>query len=121
MTSTAALFSFWSSFGIPAFPALSVPEKQGFPYLTYEISDAQFGDPSVNIAVQVWYRTESEKTPNDKVREIDQRIGRGGVMLPCDGGGIWITKGSPFCLHIGDPTDRLIKLRQLNVNLEYIL
>ena len=121
MTPTQALYKFWSSFGIPAFPTNAVPEVTAFPWLTYEISQAQFGDPKVNIAVQLWYRTESEAIPNAMVESISNKIGRGGYMLPCDGGGIWITKGAPFCLHINDPSDRLIKLRQLNVNLEYIL
>lgn len=121
MTPTAALNKFWNGFEIPAYPVNSVPDKQTYPYMTYEVSLAEFGDPSVNIAVQIWYHTESEKIPNDKVREISDKIGRGGYMLPCDGGGIWITKGSPFCLHVSATSDRLLKLRQLNVNLAYIL
>lgn len=121
MTPTQALYNFWSGFGIPAFPSHSVPEEQSYPYLTYEISLAQYGDPPVNIAVQLWYHTDSEAVPNEKVMEISARIGRGGIMIPCDGGGIWMTKGSPFCLHINDPEDRIVKLRQLNINLAYVI
>lgn len=120
MTPEAAQLQFWSGFGIPAYIADSVDRNQKKPYLTYEVSNGEYGDLPRSIAVQIWYQTNSEKEPNDKVREISNKIGRGGCMVSCDGGGLWITKGSPFCLYITDPTDHTLKLRQLNINIEHI-
>lgn len=120
MNYNAALYQFYSSFGLPAYPSGTVPEDATFPYITYESATAEFGDGPATIAVKVWYYTESEKVPNDKAMEISNRIGRGGIMIPCDGGAVWITKGSPFCLNLTGE-DRLLKQRHLNLNLEYIL
>ena len=36
MTPTAALYQFWSSFGITAYPSNRVPEDTAFPFITYE-------------------------------------------------------------------------------------
>ena len=36
MTPTAALYQFWSSFGITAYPSNRVPEDTAFPFITYD-------------------------------------------------------------------------------------
>ena len=96
MTPEAAVYTFLSSFGIPAYAASSVPDQATFPYLTYDLVLGEWGQPEVNMPVNVWYRTDSEALPNAKVREISQAIGMGGVTLPCDGGMLWVKKGSPW-------------------------
>lgn len=117
MTNEATLYKFFSQFGIPAYPNTAVPDKAVFPYLTYELQTAYFGDGDQYITIQLWYKTDSESLPNAKANEIAAVIGRGGVMLES---GIWVKRGSPWCVAANTENDKTIKLRQLNVTLEYL-
>ena len=52
--------------------------------------------------------------------EISQRISRGGKIIPCDGGAIWLKRGQPFAQNMGDESDDLIKRKYLNITAEYM-
>lgn len=125
MTKDKALYAFFSGFGLPAYPDSAVLNENGepdvvLPYLTYTpVFDAWGGEP-VNLTVNLWYRTESEAIPDAKAREISQVIGQGGVVLPCQGGYIWLKRGSPFCQSLADQADPQIKRRYLNITAEYL-
>jgi hypothetical protein len=43
----------------------------------------------------------------------------GGKTLPCDGGAIWIKRGSPFSQNMGDPNDDLVKRKYINITAEF--
>ena len=121
MTPEAAVYTFLSSFGIPAYAASSVPDQATFPYLTYDLVLGEWGQPEVNMPVNVWYRTDSEALPNAKVREISQAIGMGGVTLPCDGGMLWVKKGSPWAQAVTvEGEDEKVKRRYININIEFL-
>lgn len=126
MTPEAAIYQFLSGFGMPAYASSSVPDQdspewQGFPYITYDLVLGEWGEPEVNMPVNVWYRTDSEAIPNAKVREISQAIGMGGITLPCDGGMLWVKKGSPWAQAVTvEGEDEKIKRRYVNINIEYL-
>lgn len=120
MTESAALNSFFNSFGIPAFPDTAVPDGQNYPYITYEAHMDMWGGEPISMVVQLYYYTESEAEPNAKAREIEKRLGIGGVTVPSDNGIIWITRGVPFCQSLLDATDKTIKRRYLLVNAEFL-
>ena len=122
MTPEAAVYTFLSSFGIPAYAASSVPDQATFPYLTYDLVLGEWGEPEVNMPVNVWYRTDSEAIPNAKVREISQAIGMGGITLPCDGGMLWVKKGSPWAQAMTvEGEDEKVKRRYININIEFLI
>jgi hypothetical protein len=119
MTQEAAIYQFLSGFAIPAYASSSVPDQAQFPYLTYDLVLGEWEQGEVNMQVNVWYRTESEATPNAKVREIGAAIGRGGVTVPCDGGFLWLKKGSPWAQSVTiDGEDEKVKRRLLNISIE---
>lgn len=120
MTQTAALYKFFSSFDIDAYPNTGVPDEPVLPYLTYEVQQSAFNEGEVYITVQIWYKSDSEAKPNAKAKEIADAIGRGGHIIACDDGAIWIKRGSPWCIASNAEGDVTIKLRQLNVTLEYL-
>lgn len=121
MTPEAAIYTFLSGFAIPAYASSSVPDQAQFPYLTYDLVLGEWEQGEANMTVNVWYRTESEATPNAKVREIGAAIGMGGVTLPCDGGMLWLKKGSPWAQAVTiDGEDEKVKRRLLNVSIETI-
>ena len=120
MTKGEALQQFFSGFGLTAYAAASVPADTVFPYLTYDLVTGNWGDMEVSIAVNLWYHTDSEALPNAKADEIADTIGIGGKVLPCDGGGIWIKRGSPWCQSLADETDKSIKRRYINISAEFL-
>ena len=119
MNEAQAVQDFLGGFGIPAYAETSVPSDAEYPYLTYGLvvgSWLDAGDTSVQV--NLWYYTESEAVPNAKVREIAEAIGMGGVCLPCDGGFVWVKRGSPFAQSVAEENDK-IKRRYINIDLEY--
>lgn len=121
MTPEAAIYTFLSGFAIPAYASSSVPDQAYFPYITYDLVLGDWEQGDVNMPVNVWYRTESEALPNAKVREISQAIGMGGVTIPCDGGMLWLRKGSPWAQAVTiDGEDEKVKRRLLNISIETI-
>ena len=119
MTKEEALQIFLEQF-LPAYAASAVPADVTFPYLTYELITSAWQEGEVGLTTNLWYYTTSEKLPNAKVREISLTIGNGGVLVPCDGGCIWIKRGSPWCQSLRDDTDPQIKRRYINLTAEYL-
>lgn len=118
MTKEAALYAFFSKFGLTAVASSAVTDDMELPYLTYDVVSAAWGDGPTEIFAQLWYYGDSEKEPNAKAREIAEAIGLGGVLVPCDGGAIWLKRGVPWCQNLSD-TDPLIKRRYLKVSAEF--
>lgn len=114
-----ALQTFFGGFGIPAYPHTAVPDRAEMPYLTYTPIIGSLFDQA-GIIVNLWYRTESEAIPNAKATEIADRLTGGGVMIGCQGGGIWLKRGSPFCQSLTDDEDSTIKRRYINVTVEFV-
>lgn len=122
MTKEAALYNFWSMFGLPAYEENTVPTGEDgaeFPYITYQVVTGSFGN-DVALAGSVWYRSTSWKEANAKAQEISNVLSRGGVTLACDGGIIWLRRGVPFAQSMGDESDDLIKRKYLNITAEFI-
>ena len=121
MTPEAALQQFFEGFGISAYAATSTPSNASFPYLTYELVVGEWLQGEVNMPVNLWDRTSSEKRLNDTVRAIGRRVGNGGELLACDGGTLWLKKGSPWAQAVRvEGEDEKIKRRYLNINVEYL-
>lgn len=121
MTKAAAYQAFWESFGLPAYEENSVPSGDyapDYPYITYEFLSDSLGS-EVMLSASVWYRSTSWVEANKKAEDISAAIGRGGVIISCDGGGIWIKRGSPFAQSMGDEDDS-IKRKLLSVTAEYL-
>lgn len=127
MTPEAAVYRWLSGFGIPAYAATSTPDEgddewQGYPYLTYDLVIGEWGGTEVNMPVNLWYRTDSEAEPNAKVREIGGALGIGGATVRCDGGMLWLKKGSPFAQAVRvEGADDKVKRRYVNINIEYLI
>ena len=119
MTKAAAIYQFWNSFGLTAYEENTVPDDAAFPYITYQLVTDSF-DYEIPLTASIWYRSESWTAINAKTEEVSQRIGRGGKIIPCDGGAIWLKRGPPFAQSMGDESDNLIKRKYLNITAEYM-
>ena len=119
MTKAAAIYQFWNSFGLTAYEENSVPDDAAFPYITYQLVTDGF-DREVPVTASLWYRSESWTAINSKTEEISQKISRGGKIISCDGGAIWLKQGQPFAQSMGDERDDLIKRKYLNIIAEFM-
>lgn len=127
MTKAAAIYKFWNSFGIKAYEENTVidadeggnPVEPTFPYITYQLVTDSF-DREVAATASLWYRGESWTDINAKTEEISQKISRGGKIISCDGGAIWLKRGQPFAQSMDDESDDLIKRKYLNITAEFM-
>ena len=119
MTKAAAIYQFLNSFGLTAYEENTVPTDAAFPYITYQLVTDSF-DREVAATASLWYRSESWTDINAKTEEISQKISRGGKIIPCDGGVIWMKRGQPFAQSMGDESDNLIKRKYLNITAEFM-
>ena len=119
MTKAAAIYQFWSGFGLTPYEENTVPSDAAFPYITYQLVTDSF-DREVAATASLWYRSESWTAINAKTEEISQEISRGGKILSCDGGAIWLKRGQPFAQNMVDESDNLIKRKYLNITAEFM-
>ena len=127
MTKAAAIHAFWNSFGVKAFEENYVkdadengnPIEPEMPYITYQLVTDSF-DREVPANANIWYRSTGWKAINAKTEEISQKISRGGKIIPCDGGAIWLKRGQPFAQNMRDESDDLIKRKYLNITAEFM-
>lgn len=114
-----ALYAYYSSFGLPAYNEMSVPDDATLPYITYNLQQGDFCDP-VTHYVQVWDRSYSYSYVAAIADMIVADIGRG-KMLPYSGGYVCIRPSTPLIQLLaeeaeGGPTERRAYINlQLNI------
>lgn len=121
-TKAATIYEFWNSFEMPAYEENSVPTGEDapkFPYITYQLVTDSLGNEVV-MSASIWYRGTSWLEANAKTDEISRAIGIGGKVLDCDGGKVWLKRGTPFAQNMSDESDNLIKRKYLNITAEYL-
>lgn len=117
MTDTATtLYSFWSSFGIPAYPEYNVPDGATMPYITYEITEPEWRSQT-NTYARVWYRDTSYVPIVAKLDNISDQIGEG-VLLPSGEGFILLFKDSQFIQFQPYEVDSDVKIAYLSMIME---
>ena len=125
MTKIEALYSFFSSFGIPAYEENSVHamaesgDVPSFPYLTYELKTDSFGESDVFISFSLWYRSMSLIDIQAKSDEIAAAIGRIGKMIDFDNGSILIMRSQPWAQSQSDGVDDMVKRFVHSLKLRY--
>lgn len=103
----AALYAFWSQFGIPAYSEDMVPEGASLPYIRYTVTRA----PAMQTALLTAYNYHSKKLMGNAERAqtaglIASAIPEKGVKLPLDGGGfITLFRNTDFQTLYQDPED----------------
>lgn len=115
-----AQYSFWSSFGVPAYEQNSVPDLDvvTFPYITFSAVTTPF-DGDVSINASIWTRSTSWLAADNLSDLIESRLKNGGAVISYNGGIIWITPGTPLSQNMGDPDDDAIKRKLLTVDLHF--
>lgn len=125
MTKAEALYSFWSSFGLPTLDEQSSYDEGifddlgiSYPYLTYQSAVGSLDGP-VTLSADLYYRDTTWTDIEAKAAEIAAYIG-GGCMVPYDGGAIWITKTTPDYQRMA--ADNVFDIRRIHfeINAEFL-
>lgn len=119
MNKTQVINSFWNRFGWKAYDVLSVPDDAPVNRITYEMVNDYLNN-TVTSLVNVWDRSSSWESVTLKEIEISDYIGKGGTIVPYDGGAVWIKKGTPWVQRMGDLNDQYERRVVLNVELEFL-
>lgn len=91
----AALKTFFSGFGLPAYAENTVPEDVQLPYITFSLSAPEWNQKASGYA-QVWDRSKSNTRIIEKADKITAAIGDAGKRLSFDGGYLVIWPESPL-------------------------
>lgn len=118
MDKAQVLQKFWAGFGMEAYDENTVPDNAPLPRITHQVSLDSFDNP-VSISASLWYRSTSWAAITQKSEEIARAIGRGGLCLKCDGGYVWIKRGTPFSQRMSDPDDSIRRI-YLNTEVEFM-
>lgn len=94
MKVAAALKTFASSFGLPAYANGSIPDPVSLPYITYPVSEPEWNQKT-SFYLQVWNRTTSNTDLLTKADEILSEIGNR-KKIAFDGGYLVIWPESPL-------------------------
>ena len=101
-----ALYSFFSSFEIPAFVESTEPDNTPAPYITYELLNPDWRADGTPIHARVWYRSTSFVEIAEKVDEIGAAIGDG-ISIPTESGAVYLYRDGNWAQMQpmeGDPT-----------------
>ena len=109
-----ALQAFWERFGVAAYDENTVPENATFPRITWTYAEDDFERP-VALSASVWDRSYSWARVQSLAETIRLEIGYGGILIPCEGGQIWLKTGAPFAQRMGDDDDAI---RRIYINIE---
>lgn len=119
MDKEQAIHSFWSSFGIPAYDANTVPDDAVMPYITYSVATGALEDVLL-LNASIWYRSTSWRDVAEKTKQIAEYVGAGGhKLMRVDGGYLFLTQGSPFSQRMPDQSDDMIRRVYININAEF--
>ena len=107
MTQTEAFAAFLARSGLPVFAAGDVPEEAADTapdgaYITFAAAEGVWGQ-TIALTADLWAYG-SRRRAGALAREILRRCGRGGCLLPCDGGALWLLPGSPPLTALTDGT-----------------
>ena len=118
MNKAQAIQSFFSSFGWAAYDENTVPDTAEFPYITYEMVEANIGKPVI-LAASLWDRSKSWQAVELKAKEIADHLGYGGATVRFDNGLIFFTQGTPFAQRLSGEDDSVRRI-VINIAAEFI-
>lgn len=107
---------FWNQFQWPAYDENTVPDNAKAPIITFNNIISKFED-NVMLNADLWYRSKSWETIEEKAAEIAEAIG---YRWDCDidNGKVHIYQGSPFSQHMPDDDDSMRRIR-INIIVNY--
>ena len=120
MDKAQAIHNFWSGFGWDAYDENSVPDDAEYPRITYEVQTDSL-DNILLLSASLWDRSTSWERVSKKAEQIAQEIVHiYPAAIRIAGGGLYISKGTPFASRMSEPNNDTIKRIYLNINAEFL-
>lgn len=116
------LYNFWSSFGLTAYDAATIPTGENspeLPYITYETTTGAL-EQVLSLEASIWYKSTSWEEISKKADEIAEKLGVGGYVMPVDGGYLWLVRGNPFAQRMTIESDDSVRRIYINVQAEFL-
>ena len=108
---------YWSSFGMPAYQELTVPDDAKMPYITYQTANGQLGGV-VNVSASVYYKGTSWAAIMQEVSQMEKVIDR---QVLIEGGIMKVRKPlSNFAQPMSEAGDTKIRRILLTVEIEFL-
>jgi len=117
MKVAAALKTFASGFGLPAYANGSVPDPVDLPYITFPIVEPEWNQKA-SFYMQIWHRTTSNTELLTKADEICGEIGTG-LIINFEGGYLVIWPESPLVQLMVDGDFRSVYIN-LSINAYHV-
>lgn len=111
MTAAEAFYRFLGQFGFPVSEEGAVPDTDppGYPLLVCRYGEGAGRGEAVGLAVSLWVRSPGWRDAQEAADRIGAALPPGGVFLPFDGGGLWLTRDAPWAMRAGDDEDPMLK------------
>lgn len=117
MNQAQGLYSWFSGFDMPTYPAQSVPDDAILPYTTYTPVFGDFGVP-VSITVNCWAHTESEIVVFNMLKAVVDRV-KASPIYVYDGGAIRFSVDGNWGQDV--TTDIVgLKVKTMNLTAEFL-
>lgn len=118
MSDQVSAFQSWltQATALPCFVEGDVPAGQAMPYVTHRMQIGAFGDQG-SIEVDVWCPPGAAAKADGYALSLRAALGMRGDIVECDGGAVWLTRGTPFAQPV--PDDRAER-RYCNIDIDYL-
>lgn len=118
MNQAQALYSWFSGFDVPVYPAQAVPHGATFPYITYTPVFSSFGVP-VSITITAWKQTESEDAVFRMIKSVVDYV-KEHPIYTYDGGAIRFSVDSGWGWDVPNEIDPGLKVKAMNLTAEFL-
>jgi hypothetical protein len=118
----AAIFGFFSSFGVQAFEQNSVPDgkdRPEYPYITYELKTGRFSEYDTSVIFSIWDDNNSIERLIGIAKSIASYLGRMGKVIKIDDGYILIMADNPFCEIGADEAIKTVKRARCSLKMRF--
>ena len=119
MTQEAAMTEFLGRTGLPVYAAGEVPAQPPAGYITLQFAGGLWGQ-TIAAEADLWLTDDGQTNINALSRRLLARLDHGGCMLPCDGGALWVTAGSPAAAALTDSTGPNLRRRRVNLTVRVL-
>lgn len=108
---------YWSSFGLPAYEELTVPDDAQIPYIAYQAVNGQL-DGVITVSASIYYKGMSWSKIIEEVNHIEKFADR---QIMFDGGIMKVRKPlRDFAQPISETSDSKIRRMLLTVEIEFL-
>lgn len=118
MTKSQAVFAFLEGL-MPFYREGAVQEGAALPYGTCAYAEGAWDGGEIPLTLTLRFDAAKEQLADQKALALSELVGCGGVSLACDGGYVWLKRGTPWCSS-GREQGTDVTLRTIRLTAEFL-